>query len=142
MNVRLDQLEDGAIATTTHKNFFRNTGETASDDAILFHFYQLVSTRVSKVIYGSFIHIASDPYNPGHQYPSQNAFTSGTGARRLRGSFSIILTKVSCLFPFLKNLSVLFKELLLVEYPIFEDEDVQKILLYYCAIDSAGFRPM
>ena len=62
-------------------------------------------TRVSKVIYGSFIHIAFDPNNPGHQYP----FTSGTRARRLCGSFSILLTKVSCLFPFLESFSVLFK---------------------------------
>ena len=31
-------------------------------------------------------------------------------ARRLRGSFSIILLKVSCLFPFLKSLTVIFKK--------------------------------
>ena len=49
-------LEEDAIATT-HKNFFRNTGKA---DLIL-PLYPLVSTRVSKVVYGSFIYIASDP---------------------------------------------------------------------------------
>ena len=44
----------------------------------------------------SFIHIAYDPNNPDHQYWSRNAFTSATGARRLRGSFSLIPPKVSC----------------------------------------------
>ena len=40
---------------------------------------------------GSFIHIAYDSINPGHQYRSRNAFTSVPGGRRVRGSFSIIL---------------------------------------------------
>ena len=84
----------------THKNFFRNTGKAASDDAILFHLYQIVSTRVSKLIYGSL-----NPLSISHTTqitqainPSQKAFTSSTGARRLRGSFNIFLTKVSFFF--------------------------------------------
>ena len=39
----------------------------------------------------------------------KNAFASTSGTRRLRGSFSIILPKVtSCLLPFLKGLNILF----------------------------------
>ena len=53
-------------------------------------------------IHGSFIHIAYD-------CRSQNAFTSTSGSGRLRGSFSIILSEVSCLFSFFKSLSKLFK---------------------------------
>ena len=51
------------------------------------------------------------PYRlrPDYQYRSQNAFTSATGAKRLRGSFSLILPKVCCLFPFLESLSIILK---------------------------------
>ena len=80
--------------------------------------------RVFKFSYGFFIHIAYDSSNSDHQY--QNALTSALEARRLHGSFRIILPKVSSLFPFFKNLSTLFKKLLLLEYPSFGDE---KILL-------------
>ena len=63
---------------------------------------------------------------------AQNAFTSTSGARRLRGSFSIIRLKVSSsrLFPFLKSLSKLFKKSLFLEDPIFGDEGIQRILDY------------
>ena len=57
----------------------------------------------------SLIHIAYDSSNPDYQYRSQNTFTSATGAKRLRGSFNLILPKVSCLFPFLKSLSIILK---------------------------------
>ena len=40
-----------------------------------FYLDHLWSTRVSNFTYGSFIRIAYDSSNPGHQYPSQNAFT-------------------------------------------------------------------
>ena len=78
---------------------------------ILSHLYQLVSTRVSKVIYGSLnpLSISHTTQITQATNPSQNAFTSSTGARRLRGSFNIFLTKVSCLIPFLERFSVLFK---------------------------------
>ena len=82
--------------------------------------------RVFKFPYGSFIHIAYNSSNSDHQYRSQNALTSALEARRLHGSFRIILPKVSSLFPFFKSLSTLFKKLLLLEYPSFGDE---KILL-------------
>ena len=50
------------------------------------------------------------------------------GARRLVGSFSIILPKVSCLFPFLKSLNMLFKKLI-VEYPSLGDEGISEDLI-------------
>ena len=88
-----------------------------------------VSIRVSKFTYRSFIHISYDSNNPDHRYRSQSMFISASGVRWLRVSFSNILFKVSCLFPFLRGLSMLFKKLLFVEYPIFGDEGIQRILL-------------
>ena len=55
--------------------------------------------------------------------------SSVSGTRRLNGSFSIILPKVSCSFPFLKSLNMLLKKLLFVEYLSFRDEGIQTILL-------------
>ena len=89
----------GSLWTKHHvhsssQRLFRN--KAISDAAISFYLDHLVSTRVSKFTYGSFIHIAYASSNPDHQYRSRNAFTSVPRARRVRGSFSIILPKVSC----------------------------------------------
>ena len=56
---------------------------TSSETKLLQSFWmhnldQLVSTRVSKFTYDSFIHIAYDSSNPDHQHCSQNAFTSAS----------------------------------------------------------------
>ena len=49
-----------------------------------------------------------DSNSTDNRYRSQNVFTSASGASRLRVSSSTILPKVSCLFPFLRVLSMLF----------------------------------
>ena len=104
--------------------FFRN--KAVSDGAISFYLDHIVRTRVSKFTYGSFIHVAYDPSNPDHQYRSHRVFISASGARRLLGSFSIILPKVSCFLPLLKKFEYV---LLFVEYPSFGDKGIQTILL-------------
>ena len=86
----------------------------------------LVSTRVPKFIYGALIHII---YDSSNLYRFQNALTSASGARRLRGSFSIIRLKVCCLFPVFKNLSML----LLIRY--------QRLHLPLRSITTAAIRP-
>ena len=120
--------------TTIHSYIFIN--KAVSDVAISFY---LDHTRFSKFIYGSFIHIPYDSSDPGHQYRSQNVFTSTSGARRLRCSFSTILRflpKVSCLFSFFKSLSKSFEKPLFVAYPSFRDKGIRRILLL--ASDSAA----
>ena len=78
---------------TIQMNFYRN--KAVSDGAISFYLDHLVNTRVSKLTYGSFIHVAYDASNPDHQYRSHRVFTSASGAKRLLGAFSIILPRVS-----------------------------------------------
>ena len=82
-------------------------------------------SRISKFTYSSFIHIACAGV-------TQNALTSTSEARRLHVSFNI-LPEVSCLFSFF-SLSTSFKKLLLVEYPSFGDEGIQKILYTWLQI--------
>ena len=94
------------IKTTIQINslfFILYRNKAVSDGAISFYLDHIVRTRVSKFTYGSFIHVAYDPSNPDHQYRSHRVFVSASGARRLLGSFSIILPKVSVLSVLLKK---------------------------------------
>ena len=106
------------------KHFLRN--EAISDDSISSP-RPLVSTRISK--FDSFIYIAYDSSNPDTIIDLKSRSPLLLRARRLRGSFSIILHKVSRLFPFFESLSKFLKKLLFVEYLIFGDEGIQTILL-------------
>ena len=76
---------------TIQKNF-RN--KAVSDGAISFYLDHIVRTRVSKNTYGSFASVPYDPNDPDHKSRSRKLFTSITGAKLLRGSFDIILSKV------------------------------------------------
>ena len=60
-------------------------------------------SRVSKVTYGSFSYALYDPSDPDHISRSHNILTSAAGEKEIEGFFSIILPKVSCLFPYLKS---------------------------------------
>jgi len=83
----LTPLDVNMVRPENHVN------KAVSDGAISFYLDHIVRTRVSKFTYGSFIHVAYDPSNPDHQYRSHRVFISASGARRLLGSFSIILPK-------------------------------------------------
>ena len=63
----------------------------------------------------------------------KNAFISASGTRRLRGSFTNILPKVSCSLPFLESLNMPFKILLFV---VSEAKEFR--WSYYSATDSAA----
>ena len=97
----------GSIWHYLFKDFFRN--KAVSDGAISFYLDHFVETRVSKFTYGTFCEISYNPNDPDHQSRSQLAFTDIYGAKVIDGSFDIILPKVSCLFLFLRNLSIFFK---------------------------------
>ena len=75
-----------------------------------------MSSRVSKFTYRSFIHITYNSSNPDHQYRSQIAFTSATGARPFHGSFNVIIPRVVCSF---SSKGLLFFLKLFMEYSSF-----------------------
>ena len=54
-------------------------------------------TRVSKVTYGNFCHIAYDPKFPDHKARAHKVFISVSGNKRISESFDVILPKVSFL---------------------------------------------
>ena len=116
------------------KNFFRN--KAVSDGAISFYLDHFVRTRVSKVAYGSFYHAKYDPSDPDHISRSHKVHIDASGAKRIRGSFGIILPKVSCL-PLSSKVCFLF-----VEYPSFGDERIQTILsqaFWFCSPFSSSY---
>jgi hypothetical protein len=69
----------------------------------------MARTRVSKFTYGSFCDILYDPNDPDHQSRSHKFFTGVSGDMVLRGSFDIILPKVSCLILSSKYSIIFFK---------------------------------
>ena len=111
--------------TAIQWNFFRS--KAVSDGAISFYLHHIVRTRVSKFTYGTFCHIPYDPNNPDHQSLSHNVYTDDSGEIVISGFFDIILSKVSCLFPFSKR--ILLKNLF-KEHPSFGDEGIQRILFH------------
>ena len=64
-----------------------------SDGAISFYLDHFVRTRVSKVAYGSFCHIAYDPTDPEHRARESKTFMSVSSSRRLGGFFQVVLPK-------------------------------------------------
>ena len=68
--------------------------KAVSDGAISFYLDHFVRTRVSKVAYGNFCHIAYNPYAPDHRLRSHKVFISVSGEKRINDSFNIILPKV------------------------------------------------
>ena len=105
-------------------SIFRN--KAVSDGAVSFYLDHLVTTRVSKVTYGTFCTVLYDPNNPDHKARTNMAFTSDvSGKKWIRGSFNIILPKVNCIsFSYCK-----FLPQDIVGYSSFRDERIQKFLL-------------
>ena len=99
-----------------------------------------MSTRVSKFVYGSFVHIAYKSSNLDHHYRPQNVLASASGARRLPWVSQLYPTESELFLSFFKSLSTLFffKKHLLVEYPSFGDEGNSEDLIYWATDSVAG----
>ena len=68
-------------------------------------------TRVSKVTYGNFCHIAYDPKFPDHKARAHKVFISVSGNKRISESFDVILPKVSfcSYFPFSSSSKLVYR---------------------------------
>ncbi|TEB37894.1 hypothetical protein FA13DRAFT_1725514 [Coprinellus micaceus] len=70
-----------------------HVNKAVSDGAISFYLDHFVTTRVSKVAYGSFCHIPFDPKDSEHVARQHTAFTSVSNAKRIGGYFQVVLPK-------------------------------------------------
>ena len=95
---------------------------------------RVVITRISKFAYGSFIRIAYDwtPWsNSYHQYRSQNALTSASGASQAAPwVFQYYPTQSELFVPFLQSLRTLFSNFYMQNTQVLETKGIQKILVY------------
>ena len=112
-------LKTACECSSISKRFVNTSSETKLYRMTQFHYLDhLVSTRVSK--FDIFIHIAYDSSNPDIIIDLKSRSPLLLRARRLRGSFSIILVpKVSRLFPFFKSLSKFFLKTFICRIPDF-----------------------
>ena len=82
-------------------------------------------TRVSKVTYGNFCHIAYDPKYPDHKARAHKVFISVSGNKRISESFDVILPKVS--FPLFSSSSKVCSSNLIFNLIIFFFGRIRKL---------------
>ncbi|KAI0628248.1 hypothetical protein C8Q77DRAFT_1149000 [Trametes polyzona] len=77
-------------------SFFRpdtHTSKAVAEGAVVYHLEHYIRARVLSRTYGVRVNIPYKPSNPAHQARRSMVYTDATGAERLSGAFSVILTK-------------------------------------------------
>lgn len=81
-----------SLRFTNRASLYSN--KAVSDGAISFYLDHFVTTRVSKVAYGSFCHIPYDATDPEHRQRESTTFMSVSNAKRIGSYFQVVLPKV------------------------------------------------
>ncbi|KAG2016352.1 hypothetical protein CC2G_009524 [Coprinopsis cinerea AmutBmut pab1-1] len=70
-----------------------HVNKAVSDGALSFYLDHFVTTRVSKVAYGTFCHIPYDSKDPEHVKRQSQTFISVSNSKRIGGFFQVVLHK-------------------------------------------------